>query len=107
MVAYTVTACFGRPEVLPAYVEWLAEGHVAQVRRGGALSGQVVVVDQKLGEPPSVEVRYLFPDRAALDRYLAVDAPRLRAEGADRFGPECELTFSRTTGRVAHSEPAR
>jgi len=107
MVSYTVTAKFTGPDLSARFVSWLASGHVGDVRRAGAVSGQVVVQDRVPGEPPVVSVRYLFADRAALDAYLADHAPRLRAQGLGQFGPEQGVVFERSTGLVAHAEPGR
>jgi hypothetical protein len=101
---YTVTARFANPGVLPDFLAWLAGGHVKEVCQAGALSALVVKLDPTPGELPTVEVRYLFPDQAAMERYFTEHAPRLRAEGLARFGPGSGVTFSRTTGAVTHFE---
>jgi len=103
-IAYTVTARFSKPEIVSEYLTWLAGGHVRAVCDAGALSALVVLADPTPGEPPTLEVRYLFPNRATLERYFTEYAPKLRAEGLARFGPASGVTFSRSTGAVAHSE---
>ena len=103
-VAYTVIITFSEPELVPQYVSWLSGGHIRQVCEAGALSGLVVLLDPALDELPTLEVRYLFPSRAALERYLTDHAPRLRAEGLARFGPASGVTYRRTTGTVTHVE---
>jgi hypothetical protein len=103
-VAYTVTATFTKPELVSRYIAWLAGGHVKAVCDAGALSALVVVLDATSGELPTLEVRYLFPDRETLDRYFTDHAPRLRAEGLALFGPETGTRFTRSTGAVAHVE---
>jgi hypothetical protein len=105
LVAYTVTASFTGADLVGRYVSWLSAGHVQAVCQGGAVSAQVVVLDPSSGEPPTVQVRYLFPGREALAAYLTDHAPRLRAEGMALFGPGTGVTFSRSTGDVAHTEP--
>jgi hypothetical protein len=107
LIAYTVSARLPDQTTRDRFVDWLASGHVADVCNSGALSGQIVVLDQPAGEPPVVEVRYLFPDRATLDRYFTEYAPRLRAEGLARFGPDSGVQFSRTTGVVPHQHGTR
>ncbi|MFT3684840.1 MAG: DUF4286 family protein [Phycisphaerales bacterium] len=107
LIAYTVTARLPDLATRERFVAWLAGGHVAEVCGYGALSGQIVVLDQPQGEPPVVEVRYLFPDRATLDRYFSEYAPRLRAEGLARFGPESGVQFSRSTGVISHQQGSR
>ena len=105
-VAYTVTATFTRPEVISQYLAWLTNGHVREVCDHGALSALVVLPDPVHGEPPRLEVRYLFPDRETLERYFTDHAPRLRAEGLARFGSS-GVSFHRSTGTVAHVEANR
>lgn len=106
-IAYTVTASFDRPGSVRAYIDWLSAGHVRSVCEAGAASAIVVAIDPAPGEPPTVQVRYLFPNRDALAGYLSEHAPRLRAEGLALFGPESGVVFSRSVGRVAHVEPIR
>lgn len=106
-IAYTVTATFGQPDRVGDFVTWLSEGHVRAVCLAGASSALVVVNDPAPGELPTVQVRYLFPSRAALEAYLAEHAPRLRAEGLALFGAESGVTFSRSVGCVALVEPIR
>ena len=103
-VAYTVIITFAKPELVSEYLSWLSGGHIRQVREAGALSGLVVLLDPAPGEPPALEVRYLFPSRPALEGYLANHAPRLRAEGLERFGPASGVSYRRTMGTVAHVE---
>lgn len=104
-VAYTVTAQLPGTDWVDRYVAWLSGGHVRAVRSGGAASAQVVVLDTPSGEPPAVQVRYLFPDRATLEAYLRDHAPGLRAEGLALFGPQTGTTIERSIGRVAHADP--
>ncbi|HJU39773.1 MAG TPA: DUF4286 family protein [Tahibacter sp.] len=70
------------------YRAWLA-AHVDEIL---ALPGFVdATLHTRLDPPPtagrfSVVVRYRLIDEAALERYVADDAPRLRADGLARFG---------------------
>jgi hypothetical protein len=52
------------------------------------------------GLPVRVQSRYVFPDRAHLDDYLAHHAPRLRAEGLARFPPERGISMTREIGAI-------
>jgi hypothetical protein len=105
-IAYTVAARLPDEAVRSEYVEWLTSGHVQQVLAAGASEVKVLVLDgvSAVGAGQdarlAVEVRYLFSSREQLDRYLAEDAPRLRAEGLVRFGPERLVSFSRSVGAV-------
>ncbi len=84
------------------YIAWLTEGgHVGEVVSGGALVGDVVRLDPE-GEGAGVRVmsRYRFGSRKDYERYVERDAPRLRADGLARFGPERGITMRRVVGEV-------
>ena len=98
---YTVQATFEDLEVAREWVDWLVEGHCAEVRKGGATNAQVVRID---GEEIVLEVRYDFPDRATFERYEAEHAPRLREDGLERFPIERGIQYARTSGEVVHFE---
>lgn len=95
-IAYTVTATLPDEGLAREYIAWLHEDHLARVLGAGARSAEVIRLDS--AGPARVEVRYTFPGRAALDRYLERHAPGLRAEGLARFGPERGVRFDRTIG---------
>ena len=95
-IAYTVVCRIGDPVKAEKWLSWLTGGHIAEVIEGGAESAQVVRLD---GER-TFEVRYIFPGRAAYDRYIADSAPRLRAEGLKLFPPDEGFSYSRTVGTV-------
>ncbi len=100
-VAYTVRADLVSEDMRKKYLDWLAAGHAQEVCQGGALSAALIAHDNAPGsQTRSAEVRYIFPDRATLDRYLAEHAPRLRAEGLALFGPHTGTVFTRTVGEV-------
>ena len=96
-LAYTVVATLPDEGTAEEYVRWLADGHIAAVVAAGALSGQIV----RCEEPAlQVEARYIFPGRAAFERYVRDHAPGLRAEGARRFPAEVGIRFERRVGSV-------
>lgn len=97
-IAYTVTASFPDAQLRDEYVRWLRSGHVDAVLRGGAAHAEVVLVEDP-SAPPSVQSRYVFPDRAAYDRYVATLAPALRAEGVRLFGDR-GVRFERMLGTI-------
>lgn len=99
MIAYTVTATFPDHAAAGEYAAWLKGGHVGQVVAAGALSGEVVRLDDP-STPIRVESRYIFAGRGEFDRYLRDHAPRLRAEGLARFGPDRGITFERRLGTI-------
>lgn len=98
-IAYTVTASLPDAAMAEAYIGWLREGHVEAVLAGGALEGQIVLLE---GPGPQVEVetRYTFAGRGAFEAYERDHAPGLRAEGLGRFGPERGVRFARRVGEI-------
>ncbi len=99
-IRYTVAAEFEDATVAEAWVAWLRDGHLADVIAGGAIDAEVVAIDGESATPVVFEVRYRFADRASLDRYFEVDAPRLRAEGLAKFPPERGIRYRRSVGAV-------
>jgi hypothetical protein len=98
-VTYSVIATIPDEQTRDEYLEWLEREHIADVVRAGARSGRAVLVVEP-GEPLQVESQYEFESMAAFDRYVAEEAPRLRAEGLRRFGPERGIRFERRVGEV-------
>lgn len=98
-ITYTVTATLPDEETAFEYAAWLSSDHADKVRRAGADSAAVVRVLEP-GVPVRVECRYIFPNRGALDTYLANHAPALRAEGLARFPAERGVRFERTVGEI-------
>lgn len=111
-LVYSVTATLPDAEVAGEYVAWLEAGHVADVIRGGARWAEVVILDAEGAGDTRIRVvsRYVFSDRAAFAEYERSHAPRLRAEGAARFGPsrgDRAVQFARSVGerRMALGSP--
>jgi hypothetical protein len=80
------------PEILGDFEAWL-EHHVDDVI---ALPGFTGATIHKAENPETGAalriVRYELASRQALERYLAEDAPRMRAEGVTRFGDRFRAT---------------
>lgn len=93
-VVYAVRVEFQDPAVRERYAEWITGGHAAAVVAAGALSAEVVALDDG-----SLEMRYHFADRAALAAYDAGPAVALRADGARRF-PADSVVVTRRVGDV-------
>lgn len=109
-VAYTVLATLPDERTLAEYVEWLLDGHIQAVVRGGATSAEVIRPSPS-GPKESemifqVESRYTFPTQEAFEAYEALHAPALRADGSTRFGGREGITFVRSVGRVVGREPS-
>ncbi len=95
---YTVTAEFDAPEVASEWVEWLREGHLADVISGGAREAAVIVLG-----PLQFQARYVFDDAGAFAKYEKESAPKLRAEGLRKFPASRGVRMSRSTGEVLFS----
>ena len=94
VVVYSVRAQFPDVATRERYIEWLRDGHCqAVVRSGGALSGEVTVL-----QDGSVDSRYVFGSRADFDAYEAGPAIALRADSALRFPPESGIQLVRSLG---------
>lgn len=98
---YTVSATFDDDAVAREWLEWLARGHCADVRAGGALNAEVIALD---GDDITFEVRYDFPTREAFEQYEADHAPGLRDEGLERFPTHRGISYARSSGELVHSE---
>jgi len=96
---YMVTASLPDEDTRRAYLEWLQDGHLDQVKQGGANSAMLVKVTDPAA-PLEVASIYTFPSREAFDGYLRDHAPRLRSEGLARFGPQSGVTFRRQIGTI-------
>lgn len=97
MFAYTVTCTFDDPAIADEWIAWLRDTHLADVCAAGALDAEVIRLD---GSPCRCEVRYHFASRESFAAYERDHAPRLRAEGLQRFSPERGLKYERSTGEV-------
>src|SRR5215813_9149671 len=97
-LVYTVAVTFADAALAESWLRWLRDGHVADVLAGGATAAEIVRMD---GADCTYEVRYRFPSREAFAAYERDHAPRLRAEGLQRFPPERGVTYRRTAGVVS------
>ena len=120
VLVYTVHAEFADEATRQRYLDWLRDGHVlAVVSEGGALSGEVTVLDSgpaEASEPGgtsgeggsalgAVESRYLFGSRAAFDAYEAGPGVALRADGARLFPADSGVRTTRILGTLAVRVP--
>ena len=105
-LVYTVRATFPSVSTHERFLAWLVPDHIEGVKRGGAESATVVILEpEHTGELPQVETHYIFPSREAFAVYEKDHAPALRADGLIHFGPEMGVRFDRRLGDVA-SNPA-
>lgn len=101
-VAYTVGVTFHDPGLVEDWLRWLREGHIAEVLAGGATDAEILEVE---GPEPSFEVRYHFPSQLTFAAYEREHAPRLRAEGLQRFPTEKGVTYRRSVALVRGTFP--
>lgn len=101
-ICYQVVATLPDEATAREYVAWLEDGHVDQVVAAGAHSAMIVRLDADgvNGAKPRVMTQYVFSTREVFERYVAVHAPALRADGLKRFGPERGVSFQRLQGVV-------
>jgi hypothetical protein len=78
--------CTLDPEVVGEFDAWLPEHVRAVTSCEGFTGAEIQVPETDAGGRPVRRTQYRLESRAALERYLAEDAPRMRAEGAARFG---------------------
>ena len=96
-IAYSVIATLPDVSAASEYIGWLQSGHVQRVLESGAVWAGIIRIEQPPA-PTQVESRYVFPDRAAFERYLVETAPGLRAEGLTKFPPSSGVSFERRVG---------
>jgi hypothetical protein len=101
-IVYTVTVSFTGEELVNSWMDWMQDGHVAEVLAGGATAAEIVRLD--LPEP-TFDVHYRFPSREAFAAYERDHAPRLRADGLRRFPVEKGVTYKRTLGIAVRTYP--
>lgn len=99
MVTYEVTAGV-REDLCPAYERYMQARHIPDL----LATGHFVGASFSRSAPGRYRIRYEARSRAALDRYLAEDGPRLRRHALEAF-PE-GLQLSREEWSVLASWPA-
>jgi hypothetical protein len=87
LVAYEITAVVA-PELAAAFEAYIRNRHIPDLLATGCFE-RATFATSGLGR---YRARYEAPDRAALDRYLAEHAPRLRADVAAHFPKGLELS---------------
>lgn len=102
---YQVSASIVSKADCDAYLDWLRDGHVADVVAAGAQSG-TVAVEAGAFAGYTVVCSYVFASAEAFATYEAGPASALRAEGIALFGPESgrSLTWSRFVGEVVYPQ---
>jgi len=84
-VIYEVTL-HARAGIADAYLAWLREHVAAMLALPGFEGAELLALEEEASDERGWCVRYRLRDRVALDAYLRDHAPRMRAEGIDRFG---------------------
>ena len=98
-VHYSVVATLPNKDLLCKYLDWLQNGHVQAVLRGGALRAHVVQLEPEDG---ALRVRtiYEFATPQSFEAYVRDHAPALRADGLTHFGPHTGTRFDREHGLI-------
>lgn len=96
-IAYTVRCTFTDPDIARRWADWLLEEHLQDVVDAGAESAALIELE---GAPLTLEARYTFGERAAFDAYVQDSAPRLRAQGLERFPLDLGLSYERSVGVI-------
>ncbi|QDV91224.1 hypothetical protein RAS2_23170 [Phycisphaerae bacterium RAS2] len=89
MLLYEVNAKCDNAATADEWVRWMRVKHLRDVVDAGAMSGRVLQVD---GTAHAFVAQYEFVSRGELEKYLAHHAPRLRAEGLEKFGERIQYT---------------
>ena len=103
MIAYTVVAEFDDAELLKQWLDWLKNGHLADVCASGATDAEAIALDSVSSGGRTVyrgEARYHFATREDFAAYERHHAPRLRAEGLRRFPTERGVRYRRAVAEV-------
>jgi hypothetical protein len=101
-IAYIVICRIKNKEKVDEWLSWLRDGHIAEVLAGGASDAKITRLDDDESKDICFEIFYHFASREAFDDYIAHHAPRLRAEGAERFSEEDGFFYSRKIGEVIY-----
>ncbi|MBG83537.1 MAG: DUF4286 domain-containing protein [Phycisphaerae bacterium] len=102
MYRYTVSAEFANQATAAEWLHWLKEEHVQAVLDCGATSAEIIRLDEPV---TAYEIRYVFPDREAYLHYRDEHAPRLQAEGLERFPETSGVQYERSTGLIEATFP--
>ena len=87
MVTYEITATV-RADLVDAYERFMREDHIPHLLATGAFAAATF----SRSAPGRYRIRYEAYSRAALDRYLAEHAPRLRPQFTTMFPAGIELS---------------
>lgn len=117
-IAYRVTATVPTAAMAGEYVDWLNQGHLDEVLASGALTAEVIRpleasgvgagdagARDSSGGPAGgivIETQYTFATLSAFRSYEQHHAPRLRADGLKKFGPERGIRFERHLGEIVN-----
>lgn len=102
MLRYTVTVTLLDSDMAERFIDWLRNGHIAEVMTGGATSANICRID---GDEIMYAIEYLFPSRAVFAAYEREHAPRLREQGRKLFPPSHGVVYQRSMADVIHSYP--
>lgn len=101
-IAYTVIATISYKSKAEEWLDWLKNGHIDDVIKGGAESAEIVRLDHETeGQADTTyEIRYKFKDRGIFEEYIEKHAPALRQEGYEKFPSTDGFKYHRTTAEI-------
>jgi len=103
-ILYTVQCRCPSAEKAALWVAWLRGGHIGEVLGAGASSAAIIRLDPESNDENdqgvTLQVQYRFNDRSTYQQYIDDHAPRLRAEGLERFPADDGFVYSRTVGTI-------
>lgn len=90
MIIYEVRVLI-EPAIETAYRAWL-DAHIREIIALPGFTGAALYAEADPSGKPCFVMHYQLRDQASLDRYFAEHAPRLRADGLNRFGNQFTAT---------------
>lgn len=102
MFSYTVRCTINKPETAESWLAWLTCAHIQDVLDAGATRAEIFEMETVAVEARTFEIRYRFDSVESFLEYERSHAPRLRAEGLEKFPLEMGLEYTRSTGKSLH-----
>lgn len=101
-IAYTVFCTIRYKTMEQDWLDWMQNGHIAEVIQCGASGAELIRHDPETEGQSSMtyEIRYKFDSRGKFEEYLEQHAPRLRRDGYERFPVEDGFQYRRTVGEI-------
>lgn len=76
------------PAIEKEFAHWLGTHVTEMLAIPGFVDAELAREEREDGQPAAFSVRYRLQSRAALERYFAEHAERMRGDGLQRFGQQ-------------------